>query len=268
MRIDIITVLPEMLEGFVNESILARAQKKGLAEIHLHNLRDYTTDKWRRVDDYPYGGFAGMVMQCEPIDRAISALKAERNYDEVIFTSPDGEQFNQHVANDLSMLENIIILCGHYKGIDQRVRDHLITREISIGDYVLTGGELAGGHGRRHRARGAGGDRRRAERPVRLFPRRYALCTHLHTAGRLQGMEGARHFVERKRGQDKGMGDGPGNGTDTPPAPRPSQIKPAQHGDSIRKENLKTALPMWAKGLATTAKARIKTKALTKTILT
>src|SRR5574344_1649122 len=103
MRIDIITVLPEMLEGFVNESILARAQKKGLAEIHLHNLRDYTLDKWRRVDDYPYGGFAGMVMQCEPIDRAISTLKAERDYDEVIFTSPDGEQFDQHVANDLSM---------------------------------------------------------------------------------------------------------------------------------------------------------------------
>ena len=118
MRIDIITVLPEMIEGFVHESILARAQKKGLAEIHLHNLRDYSTDKWRRVDDYPYGGFAGMVMQCEPIDRAISALKAEREYDEVIFTSPD-------------------------KGIDQRVRDHLITKEISIGDYVLTGGELA-----------------------------------------------------------------------------------------------------------------------------
>lgn len=143
MRIDIITVLPEMLEGFVNKSILARAQKKGLAEIHLHNLRDYTTDKWRRVDDYPYGGFAGMVMQCEPIDRCISALKAERDYDEVIFTSPDGERFDQHVANDLSMKENMIILCGHYKGIDQRVRDHLITREISIGDYVLTGGELA-----------------------------------------------------------------------------------------------------------------------------
>lgn len=143
MRIDIITVLPEMIEGFVNESILARAQKKGLAEIHLHNLRDYTNDKWRRVDDYPYGGFAGMVMQCEPIDRAISALKAERDYDEVIFTSPDGERFDQHVANELSMKGNIIILCGHYKGIDQRVRDHLITREISIGDYVLTGGELA-----------------------------------------------------------------------------------------------------------------------------
>ena len=143
MRIDIITVLPEMLEGFCTESILARAQKKGLAEIHLHNLRDYTLDKWKRVDDYPYGGFAGMVMQCEPIDRCISALKAERDYDEVIYTSPDGEKFDQHIANDLSLKGNIIILCGHYKGIDQRVRDHLITREISIGDYVLTGGELA-----------------------------------------------------------------------------------------------------------------------------
>lgn len=143
MRIDIITVLPEMIEGFVKESILARAQKKGLAEIHLHNLRDYTRDKWRRVDDYPYGGFAGMVMQCEPIDNAISRLKAERDYDEVIYTSPDGEQFSQPMANELSLLENIIILCGHYKGIDHRIREHLITREISIGDYVLTGGELA-----------------------------------------------------------------------------------------------------------------------------
>ena len=132
-----------MIEGFCNESILARAQKKGLAEIHLHNLRDYSTDKWKRVDNYPYGGFAGMVMQCEPIDRCITALKEERHYDEVIFTSPDGEQFNQHVANDLSMKENLIILCGHYKGIDHRIREHLITREISIGDYVLTGGELA-----------------------------------------------------------------------------------------------------------------------------
>ena len=143
MRIDIITVLPEMLEGFVHESILARAQKKGLAEIRLHNLRDYSTDKWRRVDDYPYGGFAGMVMRGEPIDNAISALKAEREYDEVIYTSPDGEKFDQHIANDLSLKGNLIILCGHYKGIDQRIRDHLITREISIGDYVLTGGELA-----------------------------------------------------------------------------------------------------------------------------
>ena len=143
MRIDIITVLPEMIEGFVQESILARAQKKGLAEIHLHNLRDYTLDKWRRVDDYPYGGFAGRVMQCEPIDRCISALKAERDYDDVIYVSPDGERFDQKMANDMSLQENLIILCGHYKGIDQRVRDHLITREISVGDFVLTGGELA-----------------------------------------------------------------------------------------------------------------------------
>jgi len=142
MRIDIITVLPEILEGFINESIIARARKKGLVEIHLHNLRDYTSDKWRRVDDYPYGGFAGMVMQCEPIDRCISALKAEREYDDVIYVSPDGEQFNQRMANEMSMQGNLIILCGHYKGIDQRVRDHLITREISVGDFVLTGGEL------------------------------------------------------------------------------------------------------------------------------
>ena len=143
MRIDIITVLPEMIEGFISESILARAQKKGLAEIHLHNLRDYTNDKWRRVDDYPYGGFAGMVMQCEPIDNAISALKKERDYDDVIYVSPDGERFDQKIANDMGLQENLIILCGHYKGIDQRVRDHLITREISVGDFVLTGGELA-----------------------------------------------------------------------------------------------------------------------------
>ena len=143
MRIDIISVIPELIEGFVTESILARAQKKGLVEIRLHNLRDYTLDKWRRVDDYPYGGSAGMVMQCEPIDRCISALKAERDYEEVIYTSPDGEKFDQPLANELSLKGNMIILCGHYKGIDQRVRDHLITREISIGDYVLTGGELA-----------------------------------------------------------------------------------------------------------------------------
>ncbi|MCF2653487.1 tRNA (guanosine(37)-N1)-methyltransferase TrmD [Prevotella loescheii] len=142
MRIDIITVLPQMVEPFMNESIVARAQKKGLAEIHIHNLRDYTLDKWRRVDDYPYGGFAGMVMQIEPIDRCITHLREERDYNEIIFTSPDGERFTQHTANDLSMMQNIIILCGHYKGIDQRVRDHLVTREISVGDYVLTGGEL------------------------------------------------------------------------------------------------------------------------------
>ncbi len=143
MRIDIITVLPELIQGFMQESIVGRAQRKGLVEIHIHNLRDYTLDKWRRVDDYPFGGFAGMVMQCEPIDRCISALTSERHYDEIIFTSPDGEQFNQPMANSLSLCENIIILCGHYKGIDYRIREHLITKEVSIGDYVLTGGELA-----------------------------------------------------------------------------------------------------------------------------
>ncbi|MDE5594257.1 MAG: tRNA (guanosine(37)-N1)-methyltransferase TrmD [Muribaculaceae bacterium] len=142
MRIDIITVLPEMLESPLGCSILKRAQDKGLAEIVVHNLRDYTTNKHRKVDDYPFGGDAGMVMQVEPVDRCISALKAQRHYDEVIFTAPDGEVFNQQIANRMSMFDNIIILCGHYKGIDYRIREHLITREISVGDYVLTGGEL------------------------------------------------------------------------------------------------------------------------------
>ncbi|MEG1579967.1 MAG: tRNA (guanosine(37)-N1)-methyltransferase TrmD [Bacteroidaceae bacterium] len=143
MRIDIITVLPELLEGFMNKSILGRAQKKELVEVHLHNLRDYTTDKHKRVDDYPFGGFAGMVMQCQPIDDCIRKLMEERHYDEIIFTTPDGEQFDQPMANALSMTKNIILLCGHYKGIDYRIREHLITKEVSIGDYVLTGGELA-----------------------------------------------------------------------------------------------------------------------------
>ena len=142
MRIDILTVLPEMLESPLNCSILKRAQTKGLVEFHVHNLRDYSTNKHRKVDDYPFGGEAGMVMQIEPVDRCISNLKAERDYDEVIFTSPDGEQLTQPMANSLSMLNNVIILCGHYKGIDWRIREHLITKEISIGDYVLTGGEI------------------------------------------------------------------------------------------------------------------------------
>lgn len=142
MRIDILTVLPEMFESPLGCSILKRAQQKGLVEFGIHNLRDYSTNKHRKVDDYPFGGEAGMVMQIEPIDRCITALKAERDYDEVIFTSPDGELFDQPMANSMSMLENIIILCGHYKGIDYRIREHLITREISVGDYVLTGGEL------------------------------------------------------------------------------------------------------------------------------
>lgn len=142
MRIDILTVMPEMLEGPLGCSIVKRACDKGFAEIHIHNLRDYTTNKHRKVDDYPFGGEAGMVMQIQPVDACISALKKERDYDEVIFMAPDGETFNQGMANQLSLLDNIIILCGHYKGIDQRIRDHLVTREISIGDYVLTGGEL------------------------------------------------------------------------------------------------------------------------------
>ncbi|MDE6109452.1 MAG: tRNA (guanosine(37)-N1)-methyltransferase TrmD [Muribaculaceae bacterium] len=142
MRIDIITVLPEMLQGPLDCSILKRAQDRGLAEIVVHNLRDYSTNKHRKVDDYPFGGEAGMVMQVAPVDRCISALKAERSYDEVIFTAPDGEVLTQPMANALSLLDNIIILCGHYKGIDYRIREHLITREISVGDYVLTGGEL------------------------------------------------------------------------------------------------------------------------------
>lgn len=142
MRIDILTVLPEMFDSPLGCSILKRAQTKGLAEFHVHNLRDYTTNKHRKVDDYPFGGEAGMVMQVEPIDRCISALKEQRHYDEVIFTSPDGERFDQPMANRMSLMENIIILCGHYKGVDYRVREHLITKEISIGDYVLTGGEL------------------------------------------------------------------------------------------------------------------------------
>lgn len=136
--------MPEMLEPFFGCSILKRARDKGLAEIVVHNLRDYTTSRHRKVDDYPFGGEAGMVMQIQPIDACISALKAERDYDEVIFTSPDGETFSQPMANSLSLLNNVIILCGHYKGVDWRVREHLITREISIGDYVLTGGELPG----------------------------------------------------------------------------------------------------------------------------
>jgi tRNA (guanine37-N1)-methyltransferase len=143
MRIDIITVLPELLRSPFEASILKRAQDKGIVEVHLHNLRDYSTNKHKNVDDYQFGGGAGMVMMIEPIDAVISKLKAEREYDEVIYMSPDGETLNQRMANSMSLLQNIIILCGHYKGVDQRVRDQFITKEISIGDYVLSGGELA-----------------------------------------------------------------------------------------------------------------------------
>jgi len=143
MRIDIITVLPELMQSPFNDSILKRAQEKGIVEVHFHNLRDYSTNKQKSIDDYQFGGGAGMVMMIEPIDLCISKLKSERNYDEVIYMTPDGKTLNQGTANELSLKENIIILCGHYKGVDQRVRDLFITREISIGDFVLSGGELA-----------------------------------------------------------------------------------------------------------------------------
>lgn len=142
MRIDIISAVPELLDSPLNHSIVKRARDKGLVELYVHNLREYSTNKHRRVDDYAFGFSAGMVLQIEPIDSIITKLKSERNYDEVIYTSPDGEQFNQKMANRMSMYENLIILCGHYKGIDHRIREHLITKEITIGDFVLTGGEL------------------------------------------------------------------------------------------------------------------------------
>lgn len=143
MRIDIITVLPEIFNGPLNQSILKRAQEKGLVTLQVHNLRDYSTSKHRQVDDYAFGGGAGMVLMAEPIFAIIEKLKTERTYDEIIYMSPDGELFDQKMANTLSLKQNFIILCGHYKGVDERVRKHLITKEISIGDYVLSGGELA-----------------------------------------------------------------------------------------------------------------------------
>ncbi len=143
MRLDIITCLPELFDGPINQSIVKRSQSKGLVEIVIHNLRDYSTDKHKNVDDYAFGGGAGMVLSVEPIDKCISNLKADREYQEVIYLTPDGETFKQGMANQLSLNENMIMLCGHYKGVDQRVRDFLITKEISIGDYVLSGGELA-----------------------------------------------------------------------------------------------------------------------------
>ncbi len=143
MRIDILTVLPELLESPFSHSILKRAVSKGLVEIVVHNIRDFASGKHRQVDDYAFGGGAGMVMMIEPIEKAILSLKSEREYNEIIYMSPDGKRFNQREANRLSMQENLLILCGHYKGVDQRIRDHYITSEISVGDYVLTGGELA-----------------------------------------------------------------------------------------------------------------------------
>ncbi|MBW6460171.1 MAG: tRNA (guanosine(37)-N1)-methyltransferase TrmD [Bacteroidales bacterium] len=143
MRIDIITLFPGMFSGPFDQSIVKRAVEKGLLEIHLHDLRDYTADKYRSVDDYPYGGGAGMVLMIEPIAKCLDHLKSERLYDEVIYLTPDGQLYDQKVANHLSTLQNLVLLCGHYKGVDERVREHFITREISIGNYVISGGELA-----------------------------------------------------------------------------------------------------------------------------
>ena len=143
MKIDIITCLPSLLESTFSDSILKRAIGKGLVQVNIHNLRDYATDKHQRTDDYSFGGGAGMVMLIEPIDRCISTLKEKTAYDDIIYMSPDGDRFNQLIANELSLKDNLILLCGHYKGVDERVREHLITREISLGDYVLSGGELA-----------------------------------------------------------------------------------------------------------------------------
>ncbi len=143
MRIDILSAVPELLESPLNHSIIQRAKNKGIVEIQIHNIRDYTLNKHLKIDDYAFGFSAGMVMQIEPIDRLITHLKSEREYDEVIYTSPDGDVFDQKMANNLSLKNNLIILCGHYKGIDHRIREHLITKEISVGDFVLTGGELA-----------------------------------------------------------------------------------------------------------------------------
>ncbi len=142
MRIDIITVVPDILKSPFEASIMKRSIDKGLVEVHLHNLRDYTTNNYKQVDDYQFGGGAGMVMMIEPIDKCISKLKSERDYEEIIYMTPDGETLNQGTANQLSLKKNLIILCGHYKGVDQRVRDHFVTKEISVGDYVLSGGEL------------------------------------------------------------------------------------------------------------------------------
>ncbi len=143
MKIDIITLFPEMIEGIFQQSILKRAQDKNLVNIQMHNLRDYSTNKYKSVDDYAFGGGAGMVMMIEPIDNCINDLKSKNNYDEIIYLSPDGELLDQPMANQLSCMQNLILLCGHYKGIDERIRQHLITKEISIGNYVLSGGELA-----------------------------------------------------------------------------------------------------------------------------
>ena len=209
MRIDILTVVPELLRSPLNESILKRAQEKGLVEIVVHNLHDYAHDKRKTTDDYPFGGEAGMVMKPEPVFELVEKLQAERRYDEIVYTSPDGVRYDQHEANRLSTLENIIVLCGHYKGIDHRIREHLITREISIGDYVLTGGELAAciiadsAHG--------------------LLPGQPAGAARLHAAGRIPRLARPRRAAVGQLRRDRQMAGQRGLRTHQAPAPRPAQ---------------------------------------------
>ena len=223
MRIDIITSVPELLTSPLNESILKRAQDKGLVEIVVHNLHDYAHDRRKTTDDYPFGGEAGMVMKCEPVFELVEKLQSERPYDEIIYTSPDGIRYDQHEANRLSTLENIIILCGHYKGIDHRIREHLVTREISIGDYVLTGGELAACI--------------IADSVVRIIPGAIGdeasaltdsfqdnlLAPGLHAAGGVPRLAGPRRAAVGQLRRDRQMAGQRGLRTHQAPAPRPAQ---------------------------------------------
>ena len=204
MRIDILTVVPELLRSPLNESILKRAQEKGLVEIVVHNLHDYAHDKRKTTDDYPFGGEAGMVMKPEPVFELVEKLQTERRYDEIVYTSPDGVRYDQHEANRLSTLENIIVLCGHYKGIDHRIREHLITREISIGDYVLTGGELAACV--------------IADSVVRLLPG----AARLHAAGRIPRLARPRRAAVGQLRRDRGVAGRTVVGAHPTAAPRPA----------------------------------------------
>ena len=209
MRIDIITSVPELLTSPLNESILKRAQDKGLVEIVVHNLHDYAHDRRKTTDDYPFGGEAAMVMKCEPVFELVEKLQSERPYDEIIYTSPDGIRYDQHEANRLSTLENIIILCGHYKGIDHRIREHLVTREISIGDYVLTGGELAACI--------------IADSVVRIIQGQPAGSPGLHAAGGVPRLAGPRRAAVGQLRPDRQMAGRRGLRAHEAPAPRPAQ---------------------------------------------
>lgn len=222
MRIDIISSVPDLMTSPLNESILKRAQEKGFARIVVHNLHDYAHDRRKTTDDYPFGGEAGMVMKCEPVFELVEKLQSERHYDEVIYTSPDGVRYDQHEANRLSTLENIIILCGHYKGIDHRIREHLITREISIGDYVLTGGELAACIIADSVVRLIPGNRRRGLGADRLVPGQPAGAAHLHAARRVPGLARAGRAAVGQLRRDREVAGRTGVGAHAPPASRPA----------------------------------------------